>query len=166
MNLNEQRILVTGGSGFLGSHVCEELQTRGLSPGLGVGTYQASCSAGFDLTDPEDCEFLFRKVQPHLVIHCAAFCGGIGANQKSPARMYRNNVLMNANFFDAAVKCHTQKIVALGSVCAYPKDTPAPFKEEDIWNGYPEETNAAYGVAKRAMLTQCHAYRQEFGLNA
>lgn len=165
MNLNDKRILVTGGTGFLGSHVCDELQRRGLKSGLGVGTYQA-VGRGFDLTSQAAATRLFAKVNPHVVIHCAAYCGGIGLNQQTPAKMLHDNLLINTHVLQAAVAFNAQKVVAIGSVCAYPKDTPVPFKETDLWNGYPEETNAPYGLAKRILLTQCQAYRQEFGLNA
>lgn len=165
MNLSDKRILVTGGTGFLGSHVCAELRLRGMKPGLVAGAYQA-VGRGFDLTSQAAATRLFAKVNPHVVIHCAAYCGGIGLNQATPAKMLHDNLLINTHVLQACVAFNVQKIVAIGSVCAYPKDAPLPFKESDVWNGYPEETNAPYGLAKRILLAQCQAYRQEFGLNA
>jgi len=165
MNLTEKRILVTGGSGFLGSYVCEELQRRGMSAGLGISTFQAT-TRGYDLTIEADVTRMFNKVQPNVVIHCAAYCGGIGLNQAEPIKMLNQNIAMNANIVQACLGFGVEKLVAIGSVCAYPKETPVPFKESYIWDGYPEATNAPYGIAKRVLLTQCQIYREKYGLNA
>ncbi len=155
------RYLVTGGGGFLGSHVVERLRaTDG-------NVVFAPRSAEFDLLDPDDVEMLLVLSQPHVVLHLAARVGGIGANRLHPGSFFHDNALMGIQLIEA---CRThpaakglRKFVQLGTVCAYPKFAPVPFREDDLWNGYPEETNAPYGIAKKALLVMLQAYRQEFG---
>lgn len=155
------RYLVTGGGGFLGSHVVERLRaTDG-------NVVFAPRSAEFDLLDPDDVEMLLVLSQPHVVIHLAARVGGIGANRLHPGSFFHDNALMGIHLIEA---CRThpgakdlRKFVQLGTICAYPKFTPVPFREEDLWNGYPEETNAPYGLAKKALLVMLQGYRQEYG---
>jgi GDP-L-fucose synthase len=154
------RVLVTGSSGFLGSHVVDELYKRGYND---IVTPRSN---DYDLRKREHIDRLLHSTVPDTVIHLAAVCGGIAANQAEPARFFYENLIMGAELIDAAYRTGVRKFVQIGTVCAYPKFTPVPFKEEDIWNGYPEETNAPYGLAKKALLTQCQAYRQQYGFNA
>ena len=155
------RYLVTGGGGFLGSHVVERLRAdRG-------NVVVAPRSAEFDLLVPDDVDRLLDLARPHVVIHAAAKVGGIGANRLHPGSFFRDNALMGIHLVEA---CRThpgarelRKFVQLGTICAYPKFTPVPFREEDLWNGYPEETNAPYGIAKKALLVMLQGYRQEYG---
>jgi GDP-L-fucose synthase len=154
-----QKILVTGGSGFLGSHVVEELERRGARQVVVPRSRDA------DLTDRGATHALFAEHQPDLVFHLAAKVGGIGANQKSPGTFFRDNMAMGLNVLEEARLAGTRKLVIAGTICAYPKFAPVPFREDDLWNGYPEETNAPYGVAKKALLVMAQAYRQEFGSN-
>ncbi len=155
----EHRILVTGGAGFLGSFVVEELERRGAREVF------VPRSAEYDLVKVEDIRRLLADVQPTLVIHLAAVVGGIGANMKNPGKYFYENAMMGIQLIEEARQAGVQKFVALGTICAYPKFTPVPFREEDLWNGYPEETNAPYGLAKKMMLVQCQAYRQQYGFN-
>lgn len=155
------RYLVTGGGGFLGSHVVERLRAV---PGNVVF---APRSAEFDLLEPDDVDMLLELSQPHVVLHLAAKVGGIGANRLHPGSFFHDNVLMGLHLIEA---CRThraardlRKFVQLGTICAYPKHTPVPFREDDLWNGYPEETNAPYGLAKKALLVMLQGYRQEYG---
>ncbi len=155
------RYLVTGGGGFLGSHVVERLRAV---PGNVV---VAPRSAEFDLLVPDDVDRLLDHARPHVVIHAAAKVGGIGANRLHPGSFFRDNALMGIHLVEA---CRThpgarelRKFVQLGTICAYPKFTPVPFREDDLWNGYPEETNAPYGIAKKALLVMLQGYRQEYG---
>jgi GDP-L-fucose synthase len=157
--LRGSKVLVTGGAGFLGSHVCEELQRRG------AGRIVAPRSAEFDLTDAVATRALFEREQPDLVVHLAAKVGGIGANMRHPGTFFRDNMAMGLNVLEQAHRMETRKVVVAGTICAYPKFAPVPFKEDDLWNGYPEETNAPYGIAKKALLVMAQAYRQEFGTN-
>lgn len=158
--LRNRRILVTGGAGFLGTHVCRALEAY--SP----ETIFVPRSAEYDLRRSEAIARMFRVVQPQVVIHLAAVVGGIGANQRHPGRFFYDNAIMGIELMEQARLFGVEKFVALGSICAYPKHTPVPFREEEIWNGYPEETNAPYGLAKKMLLVQSQAYRQEYGFPA
>jgi GDP-L-fucose synthase len=152
------KIVVTGGTGFLGTHVVKKLSERGFN--VGVPRHQ-----DYDLRNRHEVMSMFRLFKPDIVIHLAAVCGGIGANQKEPGRFLYDNLIMGLEMIDFAKEYGVEKFVQVGTVCAYPKHTPVPFKEEDIWNGYPEETNAPYGLAKKMLLVQCQAYRQQYGMN-
>lgn len=159
IDFRRSRILLTGGSGFLGSHVREELERHGAS-------YIAMPrSAEVDLTDDNATRALFERERPDLVLHLAAKVGGIGANLKHPGTFFRDNMAMGLNVIEQARRANTAKVVIAGTICAYPKFAPIPFREDDLWNGYPEETNAPYGIAKKAMLVMAQAYRREFGSN-
>jgi GDP-L-fucose synthase len=153
-------ILVTGGTGFLGSYVVDNLRKRG-SPHV-----LAPSKAEYDLRRPEAVERLFERVQPHLVIHLAAVVGGIGANRERPGEFFYDNLVMGVQLMEVARQKGVEKFVSIGTVCAYPKFTPVPFKEDDLWNGYPEETNAPYGLAKKMLLVQGQAYRQQYGFRS
>jgi GDP-L-fucose synthase len=153
------RILVTGGGGFLGSHVVERLEADGHD-------VVAARRRDFDLTAGEDVARLFADARPELVYHLAAEVGGIGANRANPGRYWYANVMMGAHVLEQSRLHGVEKLVVAGTVCSYPKLTPVPFREEELWNGYPEETNAPYGVAKRAVLVGAQAYREQYGLNA
>src|SRR5581483_2069600 len=152
------RVLVTGGGGFLGSHLVERLERDGHD-------VVAARRRDYDLTSLEDARRLFDDAEPELVFHLAAEVGGIGANRANPGRYWYANVVMGAHVLEQARLHETPKVVVAGTVCAYPKHTPVPFREEDLWNGYPEETNAPYGVAKKAILVGAQAYREQYGLN-
>ncbi|NIA16681.1 MAG: NAD-dependent epimerase/dehydratase family protein, partial [Nitrospiraceae bacterium] len=151
-------VLVTGGTGFLGTHVVKRVTEAGASAVI------APHRAEFDLTDRAATDRLFEKVAPAVVIHLAAEVGGIGANRENPGRFFYSNMSMGLNVLDAARISGVEKFVALGTVCGYPKHTPVPFREEDLWNGYPEETNAPYGVAKKALLLMLQGYRVQYGM--
>jgi GDP-L-fucose synthase len=153
------RILVTGGGGFLGSHVVERLAADGHD-------VVAARRRDYDLTTGEDVARLFADARPELVYHLAAEVGGIGANRANPGRYWYANVMMGAHLLEQSRLHGVEKLVVAGTVCSYPKLTPVPFREEELWNGYPEETNAPYGVAKRAVLVGAQAYREQYGLNA
>jgi GDP-L-fucose synthase len=153
------RIVVTGGAGFLGAEVVDELRRRGATDVV------APRSSQWDLTDAVATRALFAEARPDLVIHLAAKVGGIGANRRLPGTFFRDNMAMGLNVLEEARRAGTAKVVIAGTICAYPKFAPVPFREDDLWNGYPEETNAPYGVAKKALLVMAQAYRQEFGSN-
>jgi GDP-L-fucose synthase len=154
-----RRVLVTGGNGFLGRHIVERLRKY---PGIEIFIPTRS---QYDLVENADVKRLLSETRPELVIHLAAVVGGIGANQKNPGKFFYENLMMGAQLIEQARKHDVQKVVALGTVCAYPKFTPTPFREDDLWNGYPEETNAPYGLAKKMMLVQAQSYRQQYGFN-
>jgi GDP-L-fucose synthase len=153
------RILVTGGGGFLGSHLVERLERDGHD-------VFAARQVDYDLTRGEDAERMFRDADAELVFHLAAEVGGIGANRANPGRFWFANLQMGLNVLEQARLHETPKLVLLGTVCAYPKFTPVPFHEDDLWNGYPEETNAPYGVAKKSLLVGAQAYREQYGLSS
>ncbi len=152
-------ILVTGGGGFLGSHLVERLVADGEEVFV-------ARRADYDLTRQEDAERLFAQAEPELVFHLAAEVGGIGANRANPGRYWYANLMMGANVLEQSRLHGVSKLVVAGTVCAYPKLTPVPFREEELWNGYPEETNAPYGVAKKSILVGAQSYREQYGLDA
>ncbi|MEY4731263.1 MAG: hypothetical protein RL681_209 [Candidatus Parcubacteria bacterium] len=160
MDLKGKKILVTGGAGFLGTHIIAALRARGVSEKNTIIPRLEEC----DLRKAEDCA---RAVQGmDVVIHLAAKVGGIGFNQEKPGELFYDNIMMGARLLEAARQAKVEKLVLLGTICAYPKFTRVPFREEELWNGYPEETNAPYGLAKKALLTAARAYRKQYGTNA
>jgi len=154
------RTLVTGGSGFLGRHVVEELRARGCRQIITPGHHD------YDLVDGDATRRMLYDTRPNLVIHLAAKVGGIGANRAHPAAFFYDNLMMGAQLMHESWRAGIDKFVAVGTVCAYPKHTPVPFRESDLWDGYPEETNAPYGLAKKMLLVQAQAYREQYGFNA
>lgn len=160
IDLTSKRILVTGGGGFLGSHIVELLRAEGCA------SVAAPRRSEYDLTRQSSIDALFESVRPQVLIHCAAVVGGIGANRSNPGRFFYENAIMGIQLIEAARIWEVEKTVVLGTICAYPKFTPVPFHEDSLWAGYPEETNAPYGIAKKALLVQCQAYRQQYGMNA
>jgi GDP-L-fucose synthase len=159
VDIQDKRILVTGGAGFLGSHVISRLRT------IGCRRIIAPRSAEYDLTREPDVLRLMQVERPEVVLHLAAKVGGIGANRKYPGTFLYQNLIMGTHLIEASRQYGVEKFVMVGTICSYPKFTPVPFKESDLWNGYPEETNAPYGLAKKMLLAQLQAYKQEFGFN-
>jgi GDP-L-fucose synthase len=156
----ERTVLVTGGAGFLGTHVVRKIQAQGCPEVI------VPRSREFDLREKTAIIALFEQTRPDLVIHLAAVVGGIAANRQHPGQFFYDNAIMGLQLIEQARLFSIEKVIVLGTVCAYPKFTPVPFHEADLWNGYPEETNAPYGLAKKMLLVQAQAYRQEYGLNA
>ncbi len=156
----DRRVCVTGGAGFLGSNIVRKLRQHGAKD---IFVPQIS---EYDLTQADDIERMLDRSTPDVIIHLAAQVGGIGANRARPAEFFYNNLMMGVTLMHRAWQRRVAKFVAIGTICAYPKFTPVPFKEEDLWNGYPEETNAPYGLAKKMLLVQAQAYRQQYGYNA
>jgi GDP-L-fucose synthase len=160
MNWSEKRICVTGGAGFLGTHLIQDLRARGAKE-IFVPTIEE-----YDLVDPTAIARLLADSNPDVIIHLAAHVGGIGANREHPAEFFYDNLMMGVQLMHQAYLRGVEKFVAIGTVCAYPKFTPVPFNEDDLWDGYPEETNAPYGLAKKMLLVQSQAYRQQYGFNS
>lgn len=158
--LVNKRICVTGGGGFLGRRVVDRLRETGCDNVFVVRR------SDYDLVRGEDVERLYRDTSPQIVVHLAAVVGGIGANRDNPGRFFYENVMMGVQLMEGARHHSVEKFVQLGTVCAYPKFAQVPFREDDLWNGYPEETNAPYGIAKKALLVQAQGYREQYGLNA
>ncbi|KQC06838.1 MAG: GDP-fucose synthetase [Smithella sp. SDB] len=160
MLLNNKRITVTGGKGFLGSHLLKNFQDHGCT------NVKIADLPEYNLTNITDIQRMYEETKPQIVIHLAAKVGGIGFNQEKPAELFYDNLIMGTQLLHEAYLHSIEKFVALGTICAYPKFTSIPFKEDEIWNGYPEETNAPYGLAKKMMLVQSQAYRQQYGFNS
>jgi len=156
---NGRRVVVTGGAGFMGSRVVERLKAAGAEVFV-------PRSRDYNLVDGNAATRLYKEARPEVVIHAAAVVGGIGANRANPGRFFYENLMMGAQCLEQARMAGVKKFVAIGTICAYPKFTPVPFKEEDLWTGYPEETNAPYGLAKKMLLVQSQAYRQQYGFNS
>jgi GDP-L-fucose synthase len=155
-----KRVVVTGGAGFLGSFVVEQLTAKGCRHIV------VPRSRDFDLVQMDAVRRLYAETKPDIVIHLAARVGGIGANQSNPGRFFYDNLLMGTQLIEVGRQQGLEKFVAIGTICAYPKFAPIPFKEDDLWDGYPEETNAPYGLAKKMMLVQSEAYRRQYGFNS
>jgi len=160
INLKNKRITVTGGAGFLGKHLVAKLKERGCR------NIFIPRSKDYDLVNMGAVKRLYSDAKPDIVIHLAAKVGGIGANRDNPGKFFYDNLMMGAQMMEAGRQAGIEKFVAIGTICAYPKFTPVPFKEEDLWDGYPEETNAPYGLAKKMLLVQSQAYRQQYGFNS
>jgi GDP-L-fucose synthase len=160
LDLKRSRVCVTGSGGFLGSFVVEALRARGASNLI------LPRRKDFDLTKEESIERLFEQSRPEVLFHLAAVVGGIGANEKNPGSFFYQNAIMGIQLIEYARRYGVQKVIVVGTICAYPKFAPVPFNEDALWDGYPEETNAPYGIAKKALLVQCQAYRQQYGMNS
>jgi len=160
-DIRSRRITVTGGRGFLGRHLVRQLREDRGCPDVRVADRPE-----YDLRTPEDIRRMFDDQRPDTVIHLAAVVGGIGANRDHPGQFFYDNAIMGIQLLHEAYLRGLEKAVLLGTVCCYPKDTPVPFREEDLWNGYPEETNAPYGLAKKLLLVQSQAYRRQYGFNS
>ena len=160
IDLSTKRICVTGGAGFLGQHLVRNLQSKGAHD-IFIPRYPE-----YDLVKSEDIARMLTDAQPDIIIHLAAHVGGIGANLARPAEFFYDNLMMGVQLMHQAWQRGVEKVVALGTICAYPKFTPIPFKEEHLWDGYPEETNAPYGLAKKMLLVQSQSYRQQYGFNS
>ncbi|MEA4811379.1 MAG: GDP-L-fucose synthase [Anaerolineaceae bacterium] len=160
IDLSKKRICITGGAGFLGTHLQKKLKEHG-AKNFFIPTYPE-----YDLVKGEDIARMYDEAKPDIVIHLAAKVGGIGANREKPGEFFYDNLMMGVQLIHQAWQRGIEKFVAIGTICAYPKYTPIPFKEEDLWNGYPEETNAPYGLAKKMLLVQSQGYRQQYGYNS
>ena len=160
MDLKSKRIVVTGGTGFLGAHLIDRLKSSG------CGNLVAPSHKAYDLTCADAIALLFEEHRPEVLIHLAAVVGGIGANRANPGRFFYENAIMGIQLIEAARRHHVEKTVVIGTICAYPKFTPVPFREEELWDGFPEETNAPYGLAKKMLLVQCQSYREQYGMDA
>jgi len=160
LDLRDKRVCVTGGGGFLGSYVVDRLHRRGCTQ------VSVPRRRDFDLRDRAQVRRMLEAVRPDVLIHLAAVVGGIGANRDNPGSFFFDNLVMGAELIDQARLLNVPKVVTIGTICAYPKHTPVPFREDALWDGYPEETNAPYGIAKKALLVMGQAYRQQYGMNA
>ena len=160
IDLKTKRILLTGGAGFLGSYVVQKLKSRGCQDIF------IPKSEDYNLVEMEAVKRVYRDARPDIVIHLAAQVGGIGANQKNPGKFFYENLIMGVQLMEIGRQKQIEKFIAIGTICCYPKFTPVPFKEKNLWNGYPEETNAPYGLAKKMLLVQSQAYRQQYGFNS
>jgi GDP-L-fucose synthase len=160
MSLKDKKITVTGGKGFLGLHVVEKLKE------YGCAHFDAISSSDYNLIHLDDIRRMYEDKKPDIVIHLAARVGGIGYNKENPASLFYTNLIMDTQLIHEGYLRNIEKFVAIGTICSYPKFAPVPFREDDIWNGYPEETNAPYGLAKKMMLVQSQAYRQQYGFNS
>lgn len=158
--MRNKKVLITGGAGFLGKNVVSKLKEQGCEEIF------VPRSKDYNLVDMDAVKRLYEDARPDLVIHLAAVVGGIGANSENPGRFFYDNLMMGAQMMEQGRLNGIEKFVAIGTICCYPKFTPVPFKEEDLWNGYPEETNAPYGLAKKMLLVQSQAYRQQYGFNS
>jgi GDP-L-fucose synthase len=159
-NWSTKRVVVTGGAGFLGRHIVERLRA------VGCRDIIVPRKVEYDLREMANIRRLYGDAQPHLVIHAAGVVGGIGANREHPAEFFYDNLMMGVQLLHEAWRRGVEKFVAIGTVCAYPKFTPVPFHEDDLWNGYPEETNAPYGLAKKMLLVESQSYREQYGFNS